>query len=198
MKWLAKAGIELVRGHAEFTGVRELTVTAEDGSVTELTARHAVAVSTGSLALLPDIPGLRDIEPWTSREATSAKEVPASLAIIGGGVVGAEMATAYAGLGTKVTLIARSGLLTREEPFAGDLVRESLEGMGATVLTGVGVVEAHAHGARRGARPQRRRRASSPSRCSSPSAARRARATSGWMPSASNPAAGSRPTTRCG
>ena len=118
-------------------------MTAEDGSVTELTARHAVAVSTGSLPLLPDIPGLRDIEPWTSRDATSAKEVPASLAILGGGVVGVEMATAYAGFGTKVTLIARSGLLTREEPFAGELVRESLEAMGATVLTGVDVVEAH-------------------------------------------------------
>jgi len=142
VKWLGKAGIELLRGHAEFTGVRELRVTAEDGSVTELTARHAVAVCTGSLALLPDIPGLRDIEPWTSREATSAKTVPASLAILGGGVVGVEMATAYAGFGTEVTLIARSGLLTREEPFAGDLVKDSLEALGATVLTGVEVTGA--------------------------------------------------------
>ncbi|MGC5170601.1 dihydrolipoyl dehydrogenase family protein [Microbacterium sp. DT81.1] len=142
VKWLGKAGIELLRGHAEFTGERELRVTGDDGSVTELTARHAVAVSTGSLPLLPDIPGLRDIEPWTSRDATSAREVPASLAILGGGVVGAEMATAYAGFGTEVTLIARSGLLTREEPFAGELVKESLEAMGATVLTGVDVTAA--------------------------------------------------------
>ncbi|HEX5858680.1 MAG TPA: NAD(P)/FAD-dependent oxidoreductase [Microbacterium sp.] len=143
VKWLDKTGIELLRGHAEFTGVRALTVTSDDGAVTELTARHAVAVSTGSLPLLPDIPGLAEIDPWTSRDATSAKQAPASLAILGGGVVGAEMATAYAGFGTKVTLIARSGLLTREEPFAGAMVRSSLEAMGATVLTGVDVVEAH-------------------------------------------------------
>ncbi|MGH7292395.1 MAG: FAD-dependent oxidoreductase, partial [Myxococcota bacterium] len=111
VRWLEKTGIDLVRGHAEFTGVKHVRVTAEDGTVTELIARHAVAVSTGSAALLPDIPGLREIDPWTSRDATSAKTVPASLAVVGGGVVAAEMATAYAGFGTKVTLLVRTELL---------------------------------------------------------------------------------------
>ena len=60
-------------------------------------------VSTGSVALLPDIPGLAEIEPWTSHDATSATAAPASLAILGGGVVACEMATAYASFGTKVT-----------------------------------------------------------------------------------------------
>ena len=95
--------------------------------MTELVARHAVAVATGSAALLPDIPGLREIAPWTSRDATSAKDVPASLAVIGGGVVAAEMATAYAGFGTKVTLLVRSGLLENMEPFAAELVEASLD-----------------------------------------------------------------------
>ncbi|MFS0733787.1 NAD(P)/FAD-dependent oxidoreductase [Microbacterium sp. 1P10UB] len=141
VKWVSKAGIDLIRGHAEFTGVKALTVTAADGTITRLTARHAVVAATGSAALLPDIPGLADVEPWTSREATSAQEIPASLAIIGGGVVGVEMATAYAGFGTDVTLIVRSGLLTNMEPFAGELVGDSLRALGVTIRNGVDVTE---------------------------------------------------------
>jgi dihydrolipoamide dehydrogenase len=133
-RWLAEAGISLVRGHARITAVREVTVTAPDGTRRLLTARHAVAVATGSDALVPDIDGLLDADPWTSREATSAQEVPESLAIIGGGVVAAEMATAYADLGSAVTLIARGGLLSGAEPFAGELVAGALAGRGVTVL----------------------------------------------------------------
>lgn len=143
VKWLDSAGFDLVRGHARFTRPKQVAVTAGDGSVTLLSARHAVAVATGSASLLPDIPGLRDIEPWTSHDATSVREVPESLAILGGGVVGAEMATAFAGFGTKVTLIDRSALLSGMEPFAGELVEASLTAMGVTVRTGVDAVEAH-------------------------------------------------------
>jgi pyruvate/2-oxoglutarate dehydrogenase complex dihydrolipoamide dehydrogenase (E3) component len=143
VRWVAGAGIDLVRGHAEFTGVKRLTVTAEDSAVTELVARHAVVVATGSAALLPDVPGLRDIEPWTSRDATSAQAIPASLAIIGGGVVAAEMATAYAGFGCRVTLVVRSGLLDDLEPFAVELVEASFDKLGVTVRRGVEVASAH-------------------------------------------------------
>jgi dihydrolipoamide dehydrogenase len=133
VEWLNGAGIDLVRGWGVITAPREVTVTAEDGTVTVLRAAHAVAVSTGSAALLPDIPGLRDSEPWSSREATSVQDVPVSLAILGGGVVAVEMATAYAGFGTEVHLIARSGLLSGDEPFAGERVAESLKNLGATL-----------------------------------------------------------------
>jgi pyruvate/2-oxoglutarate dehydrogenase complex dihydrolipoamide dehydrogenase (E3) component len=143
VRWLEKTGIDLVRGHAEFTGVKRVRVTAEDGTVTDLVARHAVAVATGSAALLPDIPGLREIDAWTSRDATSAKAVPDSLAVIGGGVVAVEMATAYAGFGTKVTLLIRKALLENMEPFAAELVEASLESLGVTVRKGVEVTEAH-------------------------------------------------------
>lgn len=132
--WLESAGIALARGHGRITGPKEVTVTADDGSRTVLTAQHAVVVATGSDALVPNIPGLREANPWTSREATSAKSVPASLAIIGGGVVAAEMATAYASFGTAVTVIARSGLLEGMEPFAGEQVATGLREQGATVL----------------------------------------------------------------
>ena len=135
--WVAGAGIDLVRGHARFTAAKEITVAAEDGTVTVLKAAHAVVVSVGSDALLPDIPGLADAAPWTSHDATSAQQAPKSLAIIGGGVVGSEMATAYASFGTEVTLISRGGLLSGNEPFAGELVVDGLCRLGATVKLGV-------------------------------------------------------------
>ncbi|MGK9148746.1 NAD(P)/FAD-dependent oxidoreductase [Plantibacter flavus] len=134
VSWLEGAGIDLVRGHGRLTGEREVTVTAPDGSTTVLVATHAVAVSTGSAALLPDIPGLAEAQPWTSREATSVQELPESAAFLGGGVVAVELATAYQRLGVRVTLIARSGLLRANEPFAGELVEESLRALGVTIV----------------------------------------------------------------
>ena len=135
--WLESAGIDLVRGHGRLSGERKVAVTLPDGSVRTLTARHAVAISTGSDAAIPPIPGLHEANPWTSREATSAEEIPESLVVIGGGVVAVEMATAYASLGATVTVLARSGLLGSVEPFAADLVAEGLRGLGVDVRTGV-------------------------------------------------------------
>jgi pyruvate/2-oxoglutarate dehydrogenase complex dihydrolipoamide dehydrogenase (E3) component len=146
VEWATGAGIDVVRGHARLTGERRVVVTAADGAETELVATHAVAVATGSVALLPDIPGLAALEPWTSREATSASSVPASLAILGGGVVGAELATAYSDFGAQVTLIARSGLLGGMEPFAGDRVAAALRSRGVDVRTGVEAVGARSEG----------------------------------------------------
>lgn len=136
--WLQSAGIDLARGHGRLTGEREVTVTDADGATRVLRARHAVAISTGSDAVIPPIDGLRDASPWTSREATSAEELPDSLAVIGGGVVAVEMATAYAALGSTVTLIARGGLLTSMEPFAGERVGAGLAELGVDVRTNTG------------------------------------------------------------
>jgi dihydrolipoamide dehydrogenase len=137
--WLSGAGIDLVRGHGRLTGEREVSVQSASGETTVLRARHAVAIATGSAALLPDIPGLREASPWTSREATGVRAVPASLAILGGGVVGTEMATLFTSLGTEVSVIARSGLLGGLEEFAGAAVASALDEAGARVLTGVEV-----------------------------------------------------------
>ncbi|MEC5184275.1 pyruvate/2-oxoglutarate dehydrogenase complex dihydrolipoamide dehydrogenase (E3) component [Cryobacterium sp. MP_3.1] len=133
--WLASAGIDLLRGHARLSGVREVTVQTTDGPVV-VTARHAVVLSTGSSALLPDIDGLSDVSPWTSRDATSVTNLPGHLAIIGGGVVAVEMAAAYRSLGAEVTLLVRSSLLRDQEPFAGELVAAALADAGVQVLTG--------------------------------------------------------------
>ena len=135
--WLNSANIDLVRGHGRISGERRVTVTGPDGDERALTARHAVAVSTGSDAVVPGIPGLQEAGPWTSREATSAEEVPERLVVVGGGVVAVEMATAFASLGSRVTMLARSGLLGAFEPFAGELVAGGLRELGVDVRTGV-------------------------------------------------------------
>ncbi|MEU8388794.1 dihydrolipoyl dehydrogenase family protein [Micromonospora vinacea] len=140
VSWLESAGIALHRGQGRISSARVVEVTGVDGVTTTLTARHAVVVATGSSALLPDIPGLREALPWSSREAASARPVPRRLAIIGGGVVAAEMATAFAALGSSVTVLARDGVLPSAEPFAGELVTESLREAGVSVRLGAEAV----------------------------------------------------------
>ncbi|GAA3120227.1 NAD(P)/FAD-dependent oxidoreductase [Streptomyces rectiviolaceus] len=138
--WLDSIGVDLYRGHGRIAGTRQVTVTGSDGTERTLTARHAVAVCTGTRAALPDLPGLAEVKPWTSREATSADHVPGRLAVDGGGVVAVEMATAWQALGSQVTLLVRGdGLLPRMEPFAGELVAKALTEAGAEVRTGVSV-----------------------------------------------------------
>lgn len=136
VSWLESAGIPLFRGHGRIAGDRVVEVTGADGTTTTLTARHAVVVATGSGALVPDIDGLRDAKPWTSRETVAAKEVPGRLAIIGGGVVASEMATAFSELGSSVTMLARDGVLHLQEPFVGERVAASLRDKGVSVRIG--------------------------------------------------------------
>ena len=141
VKWLSGAHIDLYRGHGRLTGPR----TVSTGQA-ELRARHAVAVATGSDALIPPVPGLAEAKPWTSREATSAGEAPKRLAVIGGGVVGCEMATAWQALGSQVTLIARGRLLAGTEEFAGQLVADGLRRAGVDVRAGASATAVHRAG----------------------------------------------------
>ena len=141
VEWLESVGITLVRGHARFTGPRTLTVTSSSSghvpSTTTITARHAVVLATGSTPVIPPIDGLADLDQsavWTSREATSLTEIPETVAIVGGGVVACEMATALTDLGAKVTLLARGDrLLASSEPFAGEAVAAALGDLGIDV-----------------------------------------------------------------
>lgn len=148
VRWLQKTGIALARGHARLDGERRVVITATDGSTRTVSVTHAVAICTGSTAAMPPIEGLADARPWTSREITSTDTVPGRLAIIGGGVVGCEMATAFVSLGSTVTLLARSGLLAGVEDFAGAAVAERLRADGAEVLlnTSPERVDRHADG----------------------------------------------------
>jgi dihydrolipoamide dehydrogenase len=94
-----------------------------------------VIVATGSVPLLPPIPGLAEAMAWTNREATQGSHVPERLLVLGGGAVGVELAQAYRRLGSGVALVEGAPrLLGREEPFAGDEVREAFEAEGIEVL----------------------------------------------------------------
>jgi dihydrolipoamide dehydrogenase len=132
--WLNSVSVDLIRGHGRLTGPKQVAVQTPDGETIALTARHAVAVSTGTRAALPPIPGIDTVHPWTSREATSADKVPGRLAVVGGGVVAVEMATAWQALGSQVTmLVLEDALLQRMEPFAGELVTDGLREAGVDI-----------------------------------------------------------------
>ncbi|MFF3570817.1 dihydrolipoyl dehydrogenase family protein [Nocardia jiangxiensis] len=138
--WVTSAGITLLRGHGRLAGARRVTVETPEGETVELTARHAVAVCTGTRAALPPLAGLDTLRYWTSREATSAEQVPGRLVILGAGVVATEMATAWQALGTQVTLVARgSGLLGRVESFASEMVADRLRTAGVDLRFGSGI-----------------------------------------------------------
>ena len=147
VQWVQGAGITLVRGAGRLDGEKTVVVTGSDGTERRLTARYAVAVCTGSDAAVPPIEGLREIEPWTPRDATSAKEVPGRLLVVGGGVVGCEMATAWQALGSQVTLIELGErLLPPLEPAAGEAVAASLRERGVELKLGSGVSAARREG----------------------------------------------------
>jgi len=143
LPWLADRGVTLVRGHGRLDGERRVTVGDE-----ALVARKAVVVATGSAAAIPPLPGLAISRPWTNIEATTAKQVPGRLAILGGGVVGVEMAQAWAALGSQVTLVHRGDrLIEREEPFAGEQVADALREYGVDLRFETSVASVARNGA---------------------------------------------------
>ena len=138
--WLASKGIDLIRGHGQLAGPGAVEV----GGV-RYTARHVV-VATGSDAVIPPVPGLRELDGvWTNREVTGMKTVPRRLLILGGGPVGAEMSQAVRRLGGEVALVeAASHVLAREPIPLGEALGEVLRADGAELHLGV-----HATAARR-------------------------------------------------
>jgi pyruvate/2-oxoglutarate dehydrogenase complex dihydrolipoamide dehydrogenase (E3) component len=133
LPWLEERDIDLIRGSARFEGERRIAVEEHT-----LIAEKAVVVATGSKAAMPPIEGLDEIDPWNNRNATTAKLMPESMVVLGGGPVGSELAQAWASLGSEVTLVeGGEHLLSREEPFAGKEVGEALrERFGVDVRTG--------------------------------------------------------------
>ncbi|MGD1056807.1 MAG: NAD(P)/FAD-dependent oxidoreductase [Solirubrobacteraceae bacterium] len=133
LPWLEERSITLIRGHASLVGERTLKIGEE-----LLNARRAVVLAPGSAAAIPPIPGLAEADPWTNREVTTAAAIPSSLIVLGGGVVGVEMAQAYASLGARVTIVeALERLVAGEEDFASGQVREALQEHGVEVVLGV-------------------------------------------------------------
>jgi pyruvate/2-oxoglutarate dehydrogenase complex dihydrolipoamide dehydrogenase (E3) component len=141
VEWLKSAKITLLRGQGRLAGERMVEVRAGDGSVTRLTARHAVVICTGTDPLLPPIPGLAEAAPWTNREATRTDRIPPRLAVLGGGPVACELGQVFRSLGSKeVTLLDRADrLLERFEPFVGDKIAAKFRDLGISVRTAVNV-----------------------------------------------------------
>ena len=135
VEWAEGAGIPVVRGRARLVGERVVEVGEE-----QFRARHAVVVATGSRPVRPPIPGLDSVRTWTSRAATSAHAVPRRLGVLGGGVVGCELAQAWRRLGSEVVLLVRGPrLLPSAEPVAQELVVAALRREGVDVRLDTGL-----------------------------------------------------------
>jgi pyruvate/2-oxoglutarate dehydrogenase complex dihydrolipoamide dehydrogenase (E3) component len=136
--WLDSIDAELVRGHGRLDGPSEVTVTASDGTVRRLRARRAVVIATGSRARMPPVDGIDTVRVWDNRDVTTAKDLPDRLLVLGGGVVGVEMAQAYRRLGASEVAIVEAGdrLLSRYEPWVGKVLTEAFADEGISVVTG--------------------------------------------------------------
>ena len=129
---MTATGAKLFRGEGTLTDLRTVAVGGE-----ALVARRAVVIANGSTAAIPSIPGLDTVEFWTNRQAAIPRELPASLAILGGGAIGVELGQAFARLGSKVTIIeAGPKFLGLEEPEAGAALRPHLQSDGITLMLG--------------------------------------------------------------
>ena len=145
---LEAAGATVIRGQAHIDGPGRVCVTG-DAATRELTARNII-VAIGSNASMPPIEGLADAQPWTNREATSARTLPRSLAILGAGPTGLELAQVYARYGVLVTLVhPHEQLNQRDHRRSSDAIRAALVRDGVEIVSGVRAVRVIAHGGAR-------------------------------------------------
>lgn len=126
--------INLIKGHARFQDANRIIVTKEDGSTQTLTADRFL-IATGRTPILPTITGLADTPYWTSTTALIATEIPQHLIVLGASVVAVEIAQAFLRLGAKVTMLARSTLISQEDPDIAEGLKQALVAEGMTILT---------------------------------------------------------------
>jgi mercuric reductase len=127
--------INLLRGSARFMNARTLAVTLANGTEREVAFDRAL-LAIGASPDLPSVPGLPGTPYWTSTEALVAEDVPERLVVYGGSAVALELGQAFLRLGSRVTLVARSRLLSREDPAVGEVLRGALEDEGMRVVLG--------------------------------------------------------------
>jgi mercuric reductase len=125
--------INLLRGEARFKDNTHLSVRLNEGSEREIVFDRCL-IATGASPAVPPIPGLNDTPYWTSTEALVSETLPKHLAVIGSSVVAVELAQAFARLGSKVTILARSTLFFREDPAIGEAVTAAFRDEGIEVL----------------------------------------------------------------
>ena len=146
---LKAAGAEPMRGTARLDGPGRVLV-SHDG-VEHLLEAGAVIVAVGSTSKVPEMPGLADVPFWTNREATSVRELPESLLILGAGPTGTELAQVFARYGVPVTLVVPSArILPRDHARTSAAVAAALQRDGVVIRTGARAVAAHAGAGARG------------------------------------------------
>lgn len=134
---LEEAGATLLRGRGRVTGPGVVSVAGRELGYTDL------VLTTGSLPIMPPLPGLPDVPTWTSDQALTATTLPATLLVLGGGAVGCELSQMFARFGTRVTLIeGEDQLLSGEEPAVSALLADALRESGVDVRLGIQATEA--------------------------------------------------------
>jgi pyruvate/2-oxoglutarate dehydrogenase complex dihydrolipoamide dehydrogenase (E3) component len=136
----AKGG-RFLRGRGRITGPHTVTVTLNDsGEQVELTTRRAIVLNTGTDPAVPPIDGLAGTPYWTNREILTIEKAPESLAVLGAGAIGCELAQGFSRFGTKVTVLGRPDrLLNYEEPESSELIEKAFAEDKIDVRTGVDV-----------------------------------------------------------
>ena len=125
-------GVEVIRGHARLTSPWTVEITTE--GVTRALSARAIVLATGAVPVIPPIHGIGKVRHVTSDTVWSLDALPERLAVLGGGPIGCELAQAFANLGSRVTLVARSGLLGKEDAEAVALVEQGLAADGVRLL----------------------------------------------------------------
>lgn len=145
--WVSSVGAELVRGKGRLAGQRRVDVEGADGKTRHLEAARGVVIASGSRPAVPPIDGLADAKAWTNREATTASQIPARLAVLGGGVVGCEMAQAYRRLGAEVTIVeASERILSNYDAWVSEILASAFDDDGITMLVGAKATEVRRDG----------------------------------------------------
>ncbi|HVM35477.1 MAG TPA: NAD(P)/FAD-dependent oxidoreductase [Actinomycetota bacterium] len=121
------------RGQARIVGPGEVEVEGD-----RYTARRGIVIAAGGSPSVPPIDGLAEVDYWTNRDATEAKEAPNSLIVLGGGPIGLEIGQAFSRFGTSVTIVEMaSHVIPAEEPENASALQEVLRADGIDVRTGV-------------------------------------------------------------
>ena len=147
---LEAAGAEVIRGNARIAGPGSVVVSSADGDRT-LRAK-AILIAVGSNATIPDdIAGLDQIRPWTNREATSARELPKSLVVLGAGPTGVEMSQVFARYGVPTVLVSpHERINPKDHPRSSAVLDAALRRDGVDIRTGVQATRVRAAAAQDG------------------------------------------------
>lgn len=146
----ANTAITVIHGTARFDGTRSVLVCRADAPADAGDERipfDYAFIGTGARPAVPPVPGLADTPYWTSTEALESEEIPPRLAVIGSSVVAVELAQAFARLGSRVTILARTGLFSQDDPEIGAALSAALHDEGIEIRAGVSArAVRHDHG----------------------------------------------------